>query len=200
VLLRAVDLRSRRVGPTQELGATPLASVSVAPGFYRIVVDGGPDGFGELAVYVRENGVYEVNISMRPTTEVVAAMVSIPGGSAIVGMAAADGFTGFQQRRVTLDAFWIDATEVTNRQYQAFVDATGHTPPLLWDGTQRSGWADLPVVGVKWDRRPGLRNLGRQAAAHGRGVGTGGAWHGRPRLPVGLRRLRVVGLGQHHCG
>ena len=151
VLLRSVDLRSRTVGSARELGTTPLADVSVAPGYYRIVVDAGPDGFGESALYLRESGVHEVNVPIRPTADVVAGMVSIPGGSTTVGMVPADGFTGFQRRRVTLDAFWIDATEVTNGQYRAFLEATGHVPPLLWDGTERSGWDDLPVVGVSWD-------------------------------------------------
>ncbi len=151
VLLLPVDLRSRIVGPARELGTTPLADVSVAPGYYRIVVDAGQDGFGESALYLRESGVHEVNVPIRSTADVVAGMVSIPGGSSTVGMVPADGFTGFQRRRVTLDAFWIDATEVTNGQYGAFVEATLHVPPLLWNARERPGWDDLPVVGVSWD-------------------------------------------------
>ncbi len=63
-------------------------------GYYRIVVDAGPDGFGESALYLRESGVHEVNVPIRPTADVVAGMVSIPGGSTTVGMVPADGFRG----------------------------------------------------------------------------------------------------------
>ena len=151
VLLRPVDLESRIVGPVRELGTTPLASVSIAAGYYRIVVDAGSDGFGELAVYLRERQVREVTVPLRPTADVVAGMVSIPSGSTRLGMSPSNGFTGFHRRRVTLDAFWIDPTEVTNGQYRVFLDATGHAAPPLWDGRERPGWSELPVVGVGWD-------------------------------------------------
>ena len=56
-------------------------------------------------------------------------------------MSPADGFTGFKVRKVTLDAFWIDRTEVTNAQYQAFLTATAHPPPAFWGDTWRPRWA-----------------------------------------------------------
>lgn len=49
----------------------------------------------------------------------------------------------------TLPEFWIDATPVTNKQYAAFVAATGRRQPSLWgpDGYEEPD-AECPVVGV----------------------------------------------------
>lgn len=49
----------------------------------------------------------------------------------------------------TLPAFYIDQFEVTNRQYRAFVKATGHRPPGGWRSRLLNA-DDQPVVGVGW--------------------------------------------------
>src|SRR5258708_19763659 len=52
-------------------------------------------------------------------------MVWIPGGT--VRMASNDQYPGEAPvHRVTVDGFWIDRTPVTNRQFKAFVKASGH--------------------------------------------------------------------------
>ena len=64
-----------------------------------------------------------------------AGMVWIPGGEFSMGSDAADeslcGIAGVTRdavpiHRVYVDAFWMDATEVTNEQFQKFVAATGY--------------------------------------------------------------------------
>jgi len=40
--------------------------------------------------------------------------------------------------QVTVDGFWIDRTPVTNRQFKAFVNATGHEPPPKLSQTRRT--------------------------------------------------------------
>jgi serine/threonine-protein kinase len=65
-------------------------------------------------------------------------------------MPAAGSFKGFHERQVTLDAYWIDPSEVTNSQYQAFLTATGHPPPPFWGAATRPEWANLPVADVDW--------------------------------------------------
>ena len=77
--------------------------------------------------------------------------VSIPGGAFCMG----DGSQGDHSpaHRVLLDAFHIDVYEVTNAQYHAFCQQTGHRLPEFW---QRSGfrcgldYPDHPVVTVSW--------------------------------------------------
>ena len=39
---------------------------------------------------------------------------------------------GLENTRVQFDAFWVDRYEVSNRQYQVFVDAGGYRRPELW--------------------------------------------------------------------
>ena len=54
--------------------------------------------------------------------------------------------------RVSLNAYFIDLTEVSNRDYQEFVTKRGHRAPVGWINNQfPAGAGDLPVVGVNWD-------------------------------------------------
>lgn len=51
---------------------------------------------------------------------------------------------------VYVDAFYIDALEVTNENYREFVEATGHEPPRYWQDPKYN--ADKqPVVGVTYE-------------------------------------------------
>ncbi|MGH8055724.1 MAG: formylglycine-generating enzyme family protein, partial [Candidatus Entotheonellia bacterium] len=52
--------------------------------------------------------------------------------------------------RVYLDAFYIDASEVTNARYSKFMQATGRQAPRYWNDTKFNA-SDQPVVGVTWD-------------------------------------------------
>ncbi len=78
-------------------------------------------------------------------------MVSVPAGEFLMGSE-----TGKADERparlVYLDAYWIDQYEITNAQYQRFVDKTGAKAPRHWSGGMYpSGQADMPVVGVSWE-------------------------------------------------
>ncbi|HEU4754573.1 MAG TPA: SUMF1/EgtB/PvdO family nonheme iron enzyme, partial [Armatimonadota bacterium] len=54
-------------------------------------------------------------------------------------------------RTLTLPAFYIDRTEVTNEQYARFVQATGHAAPPDWPGRAPDPKKlRLPVVNVSW--------------------------------------------------
>ncbi len=65
-------------------------------------------------------------------------MVLIPAGD--FSMGSVDSLARADERpihRVRLNAFWMDATEVTNRQFAKFIDATGYKTmaerPVDWD-------------------------------------------------------------------
>jgi iron(II)-dependent oxidoreductase len=75
-------------------------------------------------------------------------LIDIPAGTFVFG--SDDGLENERPRRVLEGRpFAINRTEITNRQYGRFVQATGHRPsfyanhPLL-------GLDDRPVVGVSW--------------------------------------------------
>ena len=53
------------------------------------------------------------------------------------------------ERDVTIDAFAVAITPVTNGEYRHFLDASGHEPPRFWDD-ERFNAPDCPVVGVSW--------------------------------------------------
>jgi formylglycine-generating enzyme required for sulfatase activity len=86
-------------------------------------------------------------------------MVSIPAGTFTMGRTklTSDDKTNMRPHvllddrpahAVTLSAFQLDKHEVTNAQYQIFVDKTGHPAPYHWAGKHP---ADLPVYNVAWD-------------------------------------------------
>ena len=67
----------------------------------------------------------DIEGSERPTDRRVGDMVRIPGGTFRMG--SNDHYPEeAPAHRVTVHGFWIDRTPVTNRQFKAFVRATGH--------------------------------------------------------------------------
>ncbi|HEV8614762.1 MAG TPA: SUMF1/EgtB/PvdO family nonheme iron enzyme [Methylomirabilota bacterium] len=75
--------------------------------------------------------------------------VVVPAGAFAMG--AADGHPGERPvHEVWLDAFLIAVTPVTNREFGAYLAATGAPAPRFWGG---AGFDDpeQPVVGVSWD-------------------------------------------------
>lgn len=65
-----------------------------------------------------------VQQSATATTE---GMVKIPGGEFVMGASDKEGRPDeYPQHPVTVNGFWMDATEVTNAMFKKFVDATGY--------------------------------------------------------------------------
>ncbi|MGD8405465.1 MAG: SUMF1/EgtB/PvdO family nonheme iron enzyme [Anaerolineales bacterium] len=55
-------------------------------------------------------------------------------------------------RDISLDKFWIDKYEVTNVQYQYYLDQVNGQQPAVWPaGWDSAGWGH-PVRGVTWDQ------------------------------------------------
>lgn len=73
-------------------------------------------------------------------------MVKIPYGTYEVGSSPANE-THSALQNIPLDNFWIDIYEVTNAQYQKYLDVTGEQPPEIWPGQENH-----PVRGVTWDQ------------------------------------------------
>lgn len=90
-------------------------------------------------------------------------MVRIPGGSFTMGGDAglmdggsASHRSAYPRHRVTVDGFWMDKTEVTNREFAAFVEATKY----ITFAEQR-----LPIAEVETLKRGAEAQIGRLEAA-----------------------------------
>jgi formylglycine-generating enzyme required for sulfatase activity len=78
-------------------------------------------------------------------------MVGVPAGEFIMGSPAGEGADDeHPQHTVSLDAFWIDRTEVTNAQYRGCLDAGACAKPQYW-GDSAYDADGQPVVGVVWN-------------------------------------------------
>ena len=56
------------------------------------------------------------------------------------------------QRTVSLNSFWIDRYPVTNADYTAFINATGHRCPPHWRASAYpDGQGNYPVTNVNWE-------------------------------------------------
>lgn len=78
-------------------------------------------------------------------------MVYVPGSTFSLGRNDGDEYER-PAKTISVPAFFIDRTEVTNEDYQKFVDATRHAAPSDWpNGKFPSGQAKFPVVNVSWN-------------------------------------------------
>lgn len=91
--------------------------------------------------------------------------VYVPQGTFLMGTDPEDNpaqeYSTWPARTVTLDAFWIDQTEVTNAQYAKCVNTGKCTPPKYQSSYTHNSYylerkyADYPVVWVTWDQASG---------------------------------------------
>jgi formylglycine-generating enzyme len=71
-------------------------------------------------------------------------MVRIEGGTVLMG--SEDHYPEERPvREATVGAFWIDATEVTNAQFEAFVTATGYQT-IAERGLPAEDYPDVPAA------------------------------------------------------
>lgn len=73
-------------------------------------------------------------------------MVRIPSGAYQVGVNPEDAYHSGSQT-ISLNEFWIDQYQTTNRQYQQFMSETGAPAPVIWPAGDNQ-----PVRGVIWDQ------------------------------------------------
>ncbi len=90
-------------------------------------------------------------------------MVTIPAGSFTMGRTklTSDDKTNMRPHvllddrpahEVTVSSFKLDSTEVTNAQYEKFVEATHHRIPYHWEnGRPPHDASTIPVYNVSWD-------------------------------------------------
>jgi tRNA A-37 threonylcarbamoyl transferase component Bud32/dienelactone hydrolase len=108
------------------LGSTPLEGLRLPVGMlvFKISLEG-----YQTKEELRFNAAHTLQFSLQPEADAPHDMVHVPGGSHELFDTKAD-----------LDDFWIDRYEITNRQFNAFLDQGGYerrefwTEPVLEDG------------------------------------------------------------------
>ena len=87
-------------------------------------------------------------------------MIYIEGGEFIMGSDKEENHDEQPQRKITLDAYYIDECPVTNGKYKEFINATGYRVPYMdREWAKKYNWRnncyppetrDHPVVLVNW--------------------------------------------------
>ena len=138
------------------IGTTPIDAIrlpaqaplfrAAAPG--HVVVEGVPPGGGSPSSPV-------LKFTLWPEEEASEGLLRIPGGDVQL-----PGFMFDDPAPVELPPFWLGRHEVTNREFQAFVDAGGYRDPALWlEPFERDGrtieWEEAIAEFVDATGRPG---------------------------------------------
>ena len=133
------------------LGVTPLKDVRVPKGYFRWKV--GKAGSGEVVTAPATDAA--MNFALDADHTAPGGMVYVPGG----GWGDYIGFVGMVGP-YNLPAFYVDRYEVTNREYQKFVDSGGYEKKEYWtekfirDGKELS-WAEAMAEFRDTSGRPG---------------------------------------------
>ncbi|MCA9974913.1 MAG: SUMF1/EgtB/PvdO family nonheme iron enzyme, partial [Anaerolineales bacterium] len=94
---------------------------------------------GETAVAAVTDGETAVAATPIPLPS-LPGMTFIPAGSFVMGSDSGNADEA-PPHPVSLDAYFLDTTEVTNAEYAAFIADTGHTAPTSWRQPDPSIWA-----------------------------------------------------------
>jgi len=156
---RRFDPVSRTFGVPEPFADWPVSDVLLEPGVYRVVVVDAAGMFSEFDEIISAGRLVGRDLHLVRDESTVDGMVYFPPGEyRATYLSPADHVQAVDAdavvRTIRLDAFFIDACEVSNAEYAAFVAATRRTNwPSYWenDGTVPEGLADRPVVQLTRD-------------------------------------------------
>jgi len=108
-------------------------------------------------IQLTEDSIDESGVSLQVGTRMTReqdgmVQIFVPSSTFLMGAGESDPMAGEGEtpaHLVSLDSFWIDETEVSNRQYAICVDNEICAPPNIIDNDIYNG-EDYPVVGVDW--------------------------------------------------
>jgi hypothetical protein len=142
------DQNSLMLGPARQIGLTPLGPALLEPGHYRLTVVAPNGSFAEIQRHFRIGHEYTISADITATTGVTDRMIELGDAEMEVDWSLTS--PGNPPRYMTyVEPFYIDRREVSNAEYKQFVSATGHNPPIHWDGLRYDeSLANRPVVGI----------------------------------------------------
>jgi len=127
------------------LGRTPIppTDLPIAALRFRVSLD------GHVPLEVAPSPDLQLSFRLHRKADTSPGMVFVPRGEAV-----------FENERVTLPDFWIDRTEVTNRQYREFLSAGGYRRKELWKhpivkNAHTLPWEEAMLAFVDATGRPG---------------------------------------------
>lgn len=138
-------------GPALSLGTTPLKNICIPRGYFRWTV--AKPGVGKMIV--APGTASAMHFSLALGQDAPAGMVYAAGGT----WGDFSGFIGWMGPW-RFPPYYVDRYEVTNREYQSFVDHGGYEKPRYWptefrrDG-QTLGWAEAISLFRDTTGRPG---------------------------------------------
>ncbi len=120
----------------QSLGTTPLAAARIPKGYFRWRVSKAGVGQMEVARATDANMAFSLASAQRAPD----GMVFAAGGS----LPTYNAFLGWIGPYYTLPPYYVDRYEVTNREYQKFVDSGAYAKEEYWPGEFHQGGHILP--------------------------------------------------------
>ena len=138
-------------GPALNLGTTPLKNIRIPRGYFRWTVV--KSGAGKMVV--APGTTRTMDFPLAAAQQVPPGMVYAAGG----GWEGFNGFIGWLGPW-QFPPYYVDRVEVTNREYQDFVDHGGYEKPQYWPTTiQRDGrslsWSEAMSMFRDASGRPG---------------------------------------------
>lgn len=150
VSIRQHNTTTLDIGPILPLSIEQGLTAWVLPGHYQIILERAGFSAVEFDAYLPNAGDTKTLAPVWSIHSKDQDMVEIPGGTYTIGRVDATGFE--HQHAVTIDTFYLDRYEVSNKQYQNFISKTGHAPPMHWqDFGSPVHCENCPVVGITRD-------------------------------------------------
>ncbi len=178
------DAKQEARAGSNDLGQLPVREAMLEPGMYRVTIRHLSGAFVEADEFLEAGQRLGLTIWSHGLASDTRGMILVSGGAhpaayycPFGGQLNVGGMTP------PLDSFWIDAAEVTNREYKEFTEATGCAAPAFWalvpDWNQI---AERPVVDVT---REQMASFARWA---GKRLPTAYEWWAAAEAPDGRAR------------
>ena len=166
LFVRPIDPVREQLAPWRLLGELPVDLAPLQPGRYLFAVRA--EGFAPSELVANlEAGERPLELMPRlaPDASAREGMVRVEGGTLALGADRPLGCLGGAEGALDVEVapFWLDEDEVTNGEFLAFLEASGHPVPDYWRRAgyetswedlpvegYRDVWRELPVVGVSW--------------------------------------------------
>ena len=147
-LLRRIDPIDGSLAAPQVLASGPRHQAQLEPGYCRFVFESDECGSRSYTRELTAGGELRLSPVLPRRRASLEGMVWIQAGELALDDPAAP-LVPYNGRGIALPGFWIDAAEVSNREYRAFLEASWHPAPDHWP-LLTAEHDDLPISNIGW--------------------------------------------------